>query len=265
MRYGTPNTPMDTIRDFVTRGGIPVTIALLAVSVSLFLAMFFTNGAVDPFVMSYVAFLPANAFHAPWTIFTYPVVSVGFLSLLIGGFFFWLAGGSLERSWGSARYAVFFFALSAISALSLLLGTYLFERSNAPLIYGRRTAALVWLSAAAQRHDCRFLYAQSEPDLDVLFFPGSRHLCGLDRRAADLLLSRNGAAAQSVCTAAGLLPRFCMSNLGGPGATSARTVRRAGQCAGRICGWTRALRAQRSARPWTARLKSAGRWMWRDG
>lgn len=132
MRYGTPNTPMDTLKDFVTRGGIPVTIGLIAVSVSLFLAMFFTNGAVDPFVMAYVAFLPGNAFHAPWTIFTYPVVSVGFMNLLIGGFFFWLAGGSLERSWGSARYAVFFFALSAISALSLLLGTFLFERSNAP-------------------------------------------------------------------------------------------------------------------------------------
>ncbi len=132
MRYGTPNTPMDQIRDFVTRGGIPVTIGLLVVSVAIFLTMFFTNGAVNPAVLAYVAFLPANALHAPWTIFTYPVVSLGFFSLLIGGFFFWLAGGSLERSWGSARYAVFFFALSAISALSLLLGTYLFERTSTP-------------------------------------------------------------------------------------------------------------------------------------
>jgi len=140
MRYNTPNSPMDTMRDFVTRGGTPVTISLIAASVALFLASFFTNRLIDAFVDTHVAFHPFYALHAPWTIFTYPVVSGDFISLLIGCFFLWLAGGSLERSWGSIRYSVFFFALAAISALSLLMGsalsllmgTYLFERSSLP-------------------------------------------------------------------------------------------------------------------------------------
>ena len=132
MRYGTPTTPIDTIRDFMTRGGIPVTMTLLVCSVALSLGSFFTSQGLDRFIWSYVAFSPFNIIHAPWTIFTYPIVAGGFFNLLIGSFFFWLAGGSLERGWGSQRYAIFFFSLTAISALSLLLGYSLAARAALP-------------------------------------------------------------------------------------------------------------------------------------
>ena len=122
MRYNSPNTPVDSLRDFLTRGGIPVTLTLLGISVALFLGSFFTQNGIDNLLYLNVAFVPANMARAPWTFLTYPVVNLGFLNLLISGFFLWLAGGSLERSWGSARYALFFFTLTAITAFSMEMG-----------------------------------------------------------------------------------------------------------------------------------------------
>ena len=172
MRYNTPNTPLDQLRDFVSRGGFPVTITLLIVSVALFLVSFFTSGAVNGFLLADVAFSPINIFHAPWTIFTYPVVSAGFLNLLIGGFFFWLAGGSLERSWGSARYAIFFFALTAISALSLLLGVYLAGHVSLPeFLLGNGIAPLLGFSLPLSGMIVAFCMLNPELTLMFYFFP----------------------------------------------------------------------------------------------
>lgn len=138
MRYNSPNTPMDSMRDFVTRGGIPVTMTLLCVSVLLFLVSFFTQGKFDLFLFQNVAFEPENMAHAPWTFLTYPVYNGNSINLLviINAFFFWLAGGSLERSWGSTRYATFFFALTAITACSLELGWFLSGRGALPPLMG---------------------------------------------------------------------------------------------------------------------------------
>jgi hypothetical protein len=136
MRYNTPNTPIDNMRDFVTRGGIPVTIVLISISVILFLISFFTSNAVDLLLAQYIAYFPGNEIRAPWTLLTYPVYAgPNFLWLLIGGVIFWLAGGSLERSWGSARFSAFFFALTFISAVSVLVGYRLYAGRVVPL-YG---------------------------------------------------------------------------------------------------------------------------------
>ena len=137
MRYGSPSGPLDAMRDFVRRGGAPVTLTLLTVSILTFLANFFTAGAVGPFLRENVAFSPLNVLHAPWTLLTYPVDGSGsFLSLLLSGFFFYLSGSSLERGWGSVRFTVFFFALTAISALSLLAGFALLHSRELPLLAG---------------------------------------------------------------------------------------------------------------------------------
>lgn len=172
MRYNTPNTPLDSLRDFVSRGGFPVTVTLLIISVALFLVSFFTSGAANGFLSAYVAFSPQNIFHAPWTIFTYPVVSGGFLNLLIGGFFFWVAGGSLERSWGSARYAVFFFALTAISALSLLLGVYFASHVSLPnFLMGNGNSRMFGFSLPLGGMIVAFCMLNPEMTLMFYFFP----------------------------------------------------------------------------------------------
>lgn len=135
MRYTNSNSPIDNLRDFVSRGGIPVTLVLLTVSIGLFLASFFTIGRVDEFLVENFTFMPANMGHKPWTFLTYPVFNGGVVNVLLGGFFLWLAGGSLERSWGSTRYALFFFALTAITACSVEMG-WLLARSMPIPLYG---------------------------------------------------------------------------------------------------------------------------------
>ena len=123
MRYNSPVTPGDKLRDFFLRGGIPVTLTILGVNILTFLAGFFSRDIARPFIGSELVFSTDNAFHAPWTFLTYPLVSLGFsIWLLISWAFLWISGGSLERSWGSTRFAVFFFAVTVFSAASLLLG-----------------------------------------------------------------------------------------------------------------------------------------------
>ena len=129
MRYNTPNTPMDTIRDFVTRGGIPVTMTLLIISVVTFFSAFFSPNIAAPFLERHLLFPAQNLMLEPWTFITYPLFNPQVISMLIGGVFLWLSGGSLERSWGSTRYAVFFAAVTALSAVSLLLGGLMFHLS----------------------------------------------------------------------------------------------------------------------------------------
>lgn len=134
MRYNTPNTPLDSARDFVTRGGIPVTLVLLSINILTFLAVFFSPAIAGPFVMTQMMFSSENLLRAPWTIFTFPLVAGPFsFWLIFNWIFFWLSGGSLERSWGSQRYIVFFFAVTAISALSLFVGGLLLHTAIPPL------------------------------------------------------------------------------------------------------------------------------------
>ncbi|MEO7716393.1 MAG: rhomboid family intramembrane serine protease [Capsulimonas sp.] len=125
MSYGSPPNPMDQLRNFVQRGGIPVTYALLVANLVTFFAMFFGGQGAIAKVFGYLAFDSFNFLTKPWTIVTYPLISSDLWTLLIGGFFFWLTGGSLERGWGSARFAKWFFSLAAVFALCLALGEHL--------------------------------------------------------------------------------------------------------------------------------------------
>lgn len=128
MRYNTPNTPLDNLRGFVQRGGTPVTTTILIVNGVTFLLAFMLRPLLV-FFADWVAFNPFTLLHTPWTLLTYPLVyldvtSNGLWNFLFGGFFFYSWGGSLERSWGTQRYAALFFALSVVSAAFVLLGCY---------------------------------------------------------------------------------------------------------------------------------------------
>jgi len=127
---------MDTIRDFVTRGGIPVTMTLLIISVVTFFSAFFSPHLAAPLLIASLHFPPGSLLREPWTVLTYPLYEPDVINMVLGGVFLWLSGGSLERSWGSARYAVFFAAVTAIPALSVLLGGHLFPNATLPNLHG---------------------------------------------------------------------------------------------------------------------------------
>lgn len=128
MRYNNSNTPWDGLRDFVMRGGIPVTTSLLLVNAVTFV-LAFTSPFVLMFLAQWVAFDNTNLLRAPWTCLTYPLVYLdlttnGLWNFLLGGAFFYMWSGSLERSWGSERYAKLFLVLTAVSEAFLLLGCW---------------------------------------------------------------------------------------------------------------------------------------------
>ncbi len=122
---------MDNFQRLLFRGGAPVTMALLLVNAATFLLAFMFP-AVMQFFFSWMMFQTPGAFLKPWTLLTYPLVYLdasaqGFFNFLFGGFTLWSLGGSLERSWGSQKYAVFFFVMGLISALCLLLGSLILQ------------------------------------------------------------------------------------------------------------------------------------------
>ena len=135
MRYNSPNSPIDSLRDFVTRGGIPVTMTLIIVNVVLFFAAFFSPNAAGPLLERFLTFQSPDWLAMPWTLLTYPLFSGGLFSLLFGCLFFWFAGGSLERSWGSGRFAGFLAGITVATSLSFALGGLIFHRPT-PLLAG---------------------------------------------------------------------------------------------------------------------------------
>lgn len=163
MQYNSPNSPIDSLRDFVQRGGVPVTLALVGINILTFLAAFFSPVA-GAFLLTDLVFGIRNVVHAPWTLLTYALVSPPPFSFwfVINLIFFWLSGGSLERGWGSRRYAIFFFALTLASSLSLLVGSLLMHQQP-PLLYG---VFLPWTGLIVA-----FCMLNPEQQITIYFFP----------------------------------------------------------------------------------------------
>jgi membrane associated rhomboid family serine protease len=99
---------------------IPATKLIIISNALTFFVMAFTSpGAIT----RYFAFDPRGIASSPWTPVTYPLIGFGGpIAVAFGGYWLWLAGGSLERSWGTRTYVIFFFLMSAISAAGLTLG-----------------------------------------------------------------------------------------------------------------------------------------------
>lgn len=83
-------------------------------------------------IAKWLIYTSTSVMESPWTVFTYPLIytesiSISFCFML---FWMWIAGGNLERSWGSSRFSIFFFLMSAISALGLFLGGLITEKAT---------------------------------------------------------------------------------------------------------------------------------------
>ena len=134
---------------------IPVTKILILVNILTFLAIaiFRVQG-----VLHFLGFYSPTAIAMPWTAFTYPLVGMNdLIGLLFAGYWLWFAGGSLERSWGSTTFGVYFFLMSAISALGLFVGSIL---TGIPV-----TVAGLWLPIAG----VTVAFAMLNPEQQILF------------------------------------------------------------------------------------------------
>lgn len=98
-------------------GNYPLTKWIIVINVATFLAVLF-RAPVDEWLSFYA---PASLAQ-PWRLLTYPLVSVHPISLLFYGLVMWWVGGSLERSWGTRFFAIYFGLMAIISALGLSAG-----------------------------------------------------------------------------------------------------------------------------------------------
>lgn len=115
------NDPKRQFNKVLFGGGFPATMILIAVNVVTWI-MSTTMGAGSP--ATYLAFVsrdwPIPAF---WTAITWPLVAAGHpLSVLFSLLMAYFVCGSLERSWGTRRFTLFFFALALLTAATTWIG-----------------------------------------------------------------------------------------------------------------------------------------------
>jgi len=108
-------------------GSCPVTWSVIGAHTLTFVAGFVGGGSLwIPFVLRTNAVL-----EAPWSLLTYPLIGVGIVWVLLGGYMMWLFGGSLERAWGVAGYIRFLILVTLATAAGMWLGATLLGRSAA--------------------------------------------------------------------------------------------------------------------------------------
>ena len=123
----------DKIIHWLLYDRVPV-VKLLIISILLTALAFLMLRGLAAVIPGLLAFSSVNIMIMPWTIATYPLVSVCgsifcLLFTLFACYWLWLAGGSLERTWGSKTFGLFFFAVAAISALGVTLGSAVVGRA----------------------------------------------------------------------------------------------------------------------------------------
>jgi membrane associated rhomboid family serine protease len=145
-----------TAQDFVywlKKDRAPVTKSIVLINaITLVLLAVVHLGA-----LGLLMFNSSTAVAMPWTFFTYPLVCDGdILGLVFACYWLWIAGGSLERSWGSMEFGIYFFAMSAVSALGLFIGG---------LITGVQVPAGLWIPLAG----LTVSFAMRNPEETILF------------------------------------------------------------------------------------------------
>jgi membrane associated rhomboid family serine protease len=109
---------------------IPVVRALLIALVGIFLVYFlvYPLRALLPYWLIYTV-TPGmlDWLVRPWSWLTYPLLEVSPIGILFQGYALYLAGGTLERSWGSRNFLALFVVFNLITALALVPAAYLFN------------------------------------------------------------------------------------------------------------------------------------------
>lgn len=135
---------------------IPLTKLLIAVNVLTFFMIAF--GA--RFVVDLLAFSSVSVLAKPWTMVTYPLAAAccNPINLLFQGYWLWVVGGSLERSWSTRTFAVFLIIVTVITALAFVVGGFITGRFV--MLSG------LWLPLAA----LTMAFAMMNPEQQILFF-----------------------------------------------------------------------------------------------
>ena len=138
--------------------GFPFTIFVM---VAMFLSAILLT--IRPDIYASLMFAAPSTVGHPWTFLTYPLLSSAIPTVFtllfdIGLTYFFCS--SLERSWGTKAFALFFASISVVSALSLWSGAVLLHGSlPAENLLPVAGAAVVWA------------FANAEEQMNLFFIP----------------------------------------------------------------------------------------------
>lgn len=141
---------------------IPYVRALLLLLTAVFLLFFLATG-LRAAIAELLTFEAAGRgdlswLTRPWTLLLYALFSVHPLPLLFQGYWLYMVGGTLERSWGGRNFAVVTGALTLASALGMLLASQIFD---VPVALQGPALALGSLTVA---------WAAMDPDMPIYFW-----------------------------------------------------------------------------------------------
>lgn len=134
MRQTSWNAP----RNVWSESNSPFTLGLIVASAVIFLLDFLRLP-----IANWLTFTAPLDLVQPWRIFTYSIVSTDIVGLLFFGLSLWWVGSSLERSWGTPFYALFWCAMCAITALAMSLACFIL-RGAFPVGYWLPLSALIF-------------------------------------------------------------------------------------------------------------------------
>ncbi len=151
-----PRTTKDKIIYWVFADRIPLTKLVIVSNILTWLAISLFGLSV---LTSHTVFSVDGVVSMPWTVVTYPLLgSGGPLFILFACYWMWVAGGSLERSWGTSRFAAYFFSMTAVSALGLYVGSFAAKAAGV-------SASGLWLPIAG----ITVAFAMLNPEEQILF------------------------------------------------------------------------------------------------
>jgi len=149
-------TTSERINYWLFADRIPLTKIIIVTNVATFIALALFKLGIIEYLLG---FNTQTALLMPWTFATYPLVSVRDpIGLLFGAYWLWVAGGSLERSWTTRRFGIYFFLMCIISAAGIWIAAYILNMSM-PLTG-------LWLPLAG----VTVAWAMLNPEQQILFF-----------------------------------------------------------------------------------------------
>jgi len=133
---------------------------ILIACAAVMLMAFLTSQGGGSYWTTFLGFAPSVWLHQPWSLLTYPFLVTSLLSLVFEGFWLYIVGGMLERSWGSRNFAVLFFIWTAICGV-VLLPVYYLTGGKIDVSLASLTLPNVCLTVA---------WAALDPDMELLFY-----------------------------------------------------------------------------------------------
>lgn len=114
------------LRTFLWESPEPATRTLIAINAFTFLSYFIARyflGAGNPW--QGLIFSTHVPWQRPWTFLTYPLFTLDPLSLIFSGYWLWIVGGALERSWSTRVFGKLFAGVTLATSVGLWVGSAL--------------------------------------------------------------------------------------------------------------------------------------------